>query len=191
MIVLAGPNGAGKSTLYKTRVAPSFAGPFVNADRIQREELGDPSPSASYKAAQVASERRADLLAQRKDFATETVFSHPSKLELIDAARALGFTVVVFHVGVASPDLSVARVSARVSEGGHAVPEHKIRARYERGGALIRKAVFRADRGFVYDNSRLNVPPAQCLDFIKGRLHLASPDLPRWVRAIYTQDLAR
>ncbi|WP_181160001.1 hypothetical protein [Sandaracinobacter neustonicus] len=44
LIVLAGPNGADKSTLYATRVAPLFAGPFINADIIQRDELGDPLP---------------------------------------------------------------------------------------------------------------------------------------------------
>lgn len=31
LVLLAGPNGAVKSTLYQIRVAPSFAGPFVNA----------------------------------------------------------------------------------------------------------------------------------------------------------------
>jgi pimeloyl-ACP methyl ester carboxylesterase len=119
MIVLAGPNGAGKSTLYETRVAPSFAGPFINADIIQRDELRDPSPAASYEAAEVASSRRTDYLARRRDFVTETVFSHPSKLELIDDARNRGFTVIVMHVGVETPDLSVARVGSRVEEGGH------------------------------------------------------------------------
>ena len=37
LVLLAGPNGAGKTTLYQTRVAPSFAGPFINADLIQRD----------------------------------------------------------------------------------------------------------------------------------------------------------
>lgn len=50
MIVLVRPNGAGKSTLYETRVSPSFAGPFINADIIQRDELRGPSPAASYEA---------------------------------------------------------------------------------------------------------------------------------------------
>ena len=49
MIVLAGPNGAGKSTLYQTRVAPSFAGPFINADIIQRDELRDAPAEASVR----------------------------------------------------------------------------------------------------------------------------------------------
>lgn len=190
MIVLAGPNGAGKSTLYETRIAPSFAGPFINADIIQRDELRDPSPAASYEAANMASSRRADLIAHGRDFVTETVFSHPSKLELIDQARAVGFTVIVMHVGVDTPDLSVARVGARVEEGGHIVPEEKIRARYERGAPLIRAAVLKAHRGMVFNNSRLNQPPSHCLTFVDGRLVFAMPRLPEWIRAVYAADLS-
>lgn len=191
LVLLAGPNGAGKSTLYETRVAPRFAGPFINADLIQRDELGDPSPAASYRAAEIASRRRAEFIAQGRDFVTETVFSHISKLELIDDAQAGGFTVVVMHVGVDSPDISVARVSARVDEGGHVVPEEKIRARYARGGALIRQAILKADRGMVYDNSSLNAPPTQCLIFARRRLVSSRPLLPAWIRTIYGADLVR
>lgn len=190
MIVLAGPNGAGKSTLYETRIVPSFAGPFINADIIQRDELRDPSPAASYEAAEIASSRRADYLARRRDFVTETVFSHPSKLELIDEARTKGFTVIVMHVGVDTPDLSVARVGTRVEEGGHIVPEDKIRARYARGAPFIRTAVLKADRGMVFDNSRLNQLPSHCLTFANGRVVFALPRLPGWIRTVYESDLA-
>jgi predicted ABC-type ATPase len=189
MIVLAGPNGAGKSTLYQTRVAPSFAGPFINADIIQRDELRDPSPAASYEAARIASSRRADYLSRRRDFVTETVFSHPSKLELIDEARTKGFTVIVMHIGVDTPDLSVARVGTRVEEGGHIVPEDKIRARYARGAPFIRTAVLKADRGMVFDNSKLNQPPIHCLTFANERLVFALPRLPNWIRTVYETDL--
>ena len=47
LVLLAAPNGAGKTTLYQTRVAPSFAGPFINADLIQRDELRDAAMGAS------------------------------------------------------------------------------------------------------------------------------------------------
>lgn len=189
MIVLAGPNGAGKSTLYQTRIAPSFAGPFINADIIQRDELRDPSPAASYDAARIASLRRTDYLTQGRDFVTETVFSHPSKLELVDDARMRGFTVIVMHVGVDTPDLSVARVSARVEEKGHVVPEDKIRDRYARGAPLIRAAVLKADRAMVFDNSSLNQPPSHCLTFANGGLTFAVPFLPAWIRSTYRADL--
>ena len=111
MIVLAGPNGAGKSTLYQTRVAPSFAGPFINADVIQRDELCDPSPAASYEAARIASSRRADYLSRGRDFVTETVFSDPSKLELIDEARSKDSP----SMSASIRQTSLSRVSVRAS----------------------------------------------------------------------------
>lgn len=185
MIVLAGANGTGKSTLYSTRVAPNFGGPFINADIIQRDELGDTSPDAAYEAARIAADRRQDFLNRREDFVTETVFSHPSKLELIHDARSKGFDIVLMHIGVDSPDISVERVAARVLEGGHPVPEDKIRARYARNGHFIRQAVLEADLGFVYDNSLMNEAPKRRLIFTNGCLTSAHPDLPSWVLALY------
>lgn len=189
MIVLAGPNGAGKSTLYHTRVAPIFAGPFINADLIQRDELKDGALDASYEAARIATERRAAFITEKRDFVTETVFSHPSKLALVDEAKAAGFTLIVMHVGVETPELSVARVKARVDEHGHAVPEDKVRARFERCGVLIRQAVLKADRGFVYDNSGLNTPPKRCLEFKRGMRQIVRPTLPDWIRTLYADEL--
>lgn len=189
LVLLAGPNGAGKSTLYQTRVAPSFAGSFINADIIQRDELRDSSMEIAYQAARIAEARRIEMLEAGRSFVTETVFSHPSKLEIIEAARARGYLVVVMHVSVDSPDLSVGRVRERTREGGHDVPEEKIRARYERGQPLIREAVLRADRGMVFDNSRLNTAPRQMLVFAAGRLIKATPILPQWILTAYAADL--
>lgn len=189
MIVLAGPNGSGKSTLYETRVAPSFAGPFINADIIQRDELNDSDPGAAYEAARIAETRRQDHLDARLDFVTETVFSHPSKLELVERAMAMGFDVIVMHVAVETPDLSVERVTTRVEEGGHAVPPAKVRERYERSGGLIRQAVRAATTGMVFDNSRFNTLPVRCLLFNMGKLTFALPHLPNWVRTVYADDL--
>lgn len=189
LVLLAGPNGAGKSTLYQTRVAPSFAGPFINADIIQRDELRKPSMEASYEAARIAEARRNEMLEAGQSFAAETVFSHPSKLEVIEDARARGYLVVILHVGVDSADLSVERVRGRTEEGGHNVPEDKIRARYQRSQPLIRKAVLTADRGMVFDNSALNRPPRQMLVFARDRLAQAAPKLPQWILGAYEADL--
>lgn len=187
--MLAGPNGSGKSTLCATRIAPKLAVPFINADIIQRDELGDGDVNAAYAAAQIASERRASLLADRKSFVTETVFSHPSKLDLITQAKGLGYRVMTFHISVEHPDLSVARVGERVKEGGHPVPEEKIRNRYDRSGPLIRRAILQSDIGHVFDSSHLNQPPLRALSFTNGVLTFALPQLPTWVLALYSDDL--
>ena len=189
LIVLAGPNGAGKSTLYRTRVAPAFAGPFVNADVIQREELGDDAPKAAYRAAEIAAARREEIMTRGGDLVTETVFSHPSKLDLVRDARARGYAVWVMHVGVGSADLSVARVAHRARAGGHDVPESKVRARYDRGAPLIREAVRIADVGLVYDNSVAGRPPKLVLTFERGLLVKVRPDPPAWIGRVYVEDL--
>ncbi len=189
LVMLAGPNGSGKSTLYVTRIAPKFSAPFINADLIQRDELQDRDVNAAYQAAQIASERRASLLASGKSFVTETVFSHPSKLDLITQAKDRGYRIMTFHISVEHPDLSVARVGARVKEGGHPVPEEKIRKRYDRAGILVRQAVLQSDVGHVFDNSQLNQPPRRALSFTNGTLTFALPQLPTWVLEIYSDDL--
>lgn len=190
LIMLAGPNGSGKSTLYETRIAPRLAVPFINADIIQRDELKDGDVNAAYQAAQIAAKRRADHLKNRTSFATETVFSHPSKLDLIVEAEALGYRVMTFHISVAHPDLSVRRVVQRVKEGGHPVPEDKIRNRYDRSGPLIRQVILKSDIGHVFDNSKLNHPPQRMLTFQSGRLGFAVPMLPDWVLDLYADDLS-
>lgn len=190
MIVLAGPNGAGKSTLFETRVKLVTAAPFINAEHIQKTDLDDAAPEAAYRAAALAAQRRAQCLADGRSFVTETVFSHPSKLELVRTAKRHGFIVVLMHVGVESPDLSVARVAERVLEGGHPVPERKIRDRFDRNGPIIRDAALLCDRAMVFDNSALNRPPHHLLTLTKGRLTKAEPFLPAWVRRIYAIDLA-
>jgi len=189
LVLLAGPNGAGKSTLYETRIAPSLNVPFINADMIQRDELKATNMEAAYGAAEIAQKRREDHLEARQSFATETVFSHPSKLDLIHAARAKGFRVMLFHISVERAELSVARVEERVKEGGHPVPEDKIIARFDRGGPLIRQAVLLSDVGHVFDNSRLNQAPVRIMAFKAGRVSFVEPELPQWAHEIYGKDL--
>lgn len=189
LILLAGPNGAGKTTLYQTRIAPALAVPFINADHIQRDELKDERVESAYKAASIAEERRRAHLKSMTSFATETVFSHPSKLDLIADAKMAGFRVMMFHISVDDPSLSVARVAERVNEGGHDVPEEKIRARYDRNAPLIRQAVLMSDLAHVFDNSQLNTPPERMLTFTNGTLTYAATTLPAWVLQTYAEDL--
>jgi predicted ABC-type ATPase len=189
MIMLAGPNGAGKTTFHELVIRPRIKALFINADLIQREELGDPSMAAAYRAAAIAESRRRQALEKGISFVSESTFSHPSKLALIRDAQAAGFRVVVYHINVRRPELSVSRVAQRVDEGGHDVPEEKIRERFERNQPLIREAVLLADHAFVYDNSGLNMPARRLIALTKGQVIVASEDLPDWARALYGPEL--
>jgi predicted ABC-type ATPase len=187
--LLAGPNGAGKSTLYRALVGEGVLGPpleFVNADLHERDALQHiASPQARSEAArQWADERRAILLATRTPFASETVFSHPSKLALIDAARSQGYTVALHIVALDDPQRLLTRVAQRVREGGHPVPPERILARYPRTMALLAQAVHRADVAYLYDadevqNVQAGGPRLVAVHTGKGTVQPAGA-LPAW-----------
>ena len=176
--LVIGPNGAGKSTFVEFTLAPLLPrSVFVNADQIARQRWSDDPAAHAYKAAQVAADTRASLIKLGRSFVAETVFSHPSKLTLIDSARAAGYTVVL-HVLLIPEELAVQRVRHRVAAGGHDVPEHKIRERYQRLWAFVAAAIVRSDSATVYDNSALSGPRIVA-QFSAGRI-IGSPMWPAW-----------
>jgi predicted ABC-type ATPase len=105
----------------------------------------------SEAARQWADARRAALLASRTPFASETVFSHPSKLQLIKDSQHHGFTVALYVVALDDPTRLPARVAQRVREGGHPVPTERILARYPRTLENLAQAVNAADVAYLYD----------------------------------------
>jgi len=154
--LLAGPNGAGKSTLYRALVREGLLGPpleFVNADLHEREYLQHiaNAQERSEAARAWADARRARLLADRTPFASETVFSHPSKLALIKEAQRHGFTVALYIVALDDPARLLERVAQRVRSGGHSVPPERILARYPRTMEHLAQAVRLADVSYLYD----------------------------------------
>lgn len=162
LVVLAGPNGAGKSTLFTEVLGPILHLEFVNADVI-------------------AAERRAELLDARQSFVTETVFSHPSKVELLRDAAALGYRVSLHTIAIPE-ELAVARVANRVEVGGHAVPEDKVRSRYRRLWLHLHEGIAIADDAVVYDNSLASAPLRVVARFINGVL-VGDPTWPEWMPA--------
>lgn len=190
--VIAGPNGAGKSTLYDGVVRRRTRAEFVNADLLAWERFGHPAVTEeeSRYGQDAAEERRAELIARRESLVVESTFSHPSKLDLLREARAAGYAISVYHVGVRTPEHAVGRVAARVAAGGHPVPEARIRGRYERNGPLIREAVLTADLGLVFDNSRVGRSPLLLATFVRGRGRRVVPRLPAWAETLYAADLA-
>ena len=176
--LVVGPNGAGKSTFIAITLASLLSrSSTVNADEIARRKWPEDPSAHSYDAAGIAAATRSALIAAGRTFIAETVFSHPSKLELLDEAHAAGYTVVV-HVLLIPEGLAVERVAHRVRAGGHDVPEAKIRERYRRLWPLVVTAMDRADLATVYDNSRL-AGPRVAARLAAGHI-MGSPDWPEW-----------
>jgi predicted ABC-type ATPase len=124
------------------------------------------------------------LLADAKSFITETVFSHPSKVDLVDDTIARGY-LVHLHVILLPVDVAVRRVAERVRYGGHDVPEQKIRERYARLWDLLVRARYAADRTAFFDNSSAQDAFRRVAVFERG-LITGQPDWPAWTPAALT-----
>lgn len=182
--LLVGINGAGKTTFHERFLKPKLAAEFVNADVIGRERFGKHADARAYEAGRIAARRRRELVRRRESFVTETVFSHPSKLELILELRAAGYRVMLIYVHVPLP-LARKRVETRVALGGHPVPAEKIRTRYTRVIANLLAAIPLVDRAYLFDNGRADRLHRHVLTFADGRLTKIVADPPRWVGQLF------
>jgi len=174
--LMVGPNGAGKTTLFEQVIGPVTGLEFVNADRIAAEQWPGSESQHAYEAAKLAAARRDELISARGSFATETVFSHPSKLEMLERARAAGYRTYL-HVLLVPKALAVARVRNRVQNGGHDVPGHKVEERFDRLWPLVAGAIVIADEATAYDSSRGSF--AVVARYSSGQL-VGTPRWPAW-----------
>lgn len=179
--LLAGPNGSGKTTLATRVLLPATHLPFVNADVLAAERWPGQEVEHARDASAAAAAEREGLIRQRISFITETVFSHPSKVDLVREAQRAGYRVTL-HVVVVPEAVTVARVAERVGRGGHAVPVAKIRARYRRLWPLVVQARGFADQCFVYDNSTAACALRLIASYERGVL-LGAVDWPGWTPA--------
>lgn len=187
--LIVGPNGAGKSTFVQEVLARQLPGIlFVNADLIAVERWPEDPETHAYEAAAIAEATRSALIETGRQFIAETVFSHPSKLALIDQAQGAGYFVAL-HVLMVPEDLAVERVAARVKRGGHAVPLDKIRERYKRLWPLVAVAAAKAESVAFWDNSTLHGPDLVA-ELAKGQL-LAPPKWPSWTPDALTRPPPR
>jgi predicted ABC-type ATPase len=154
VVAIAGSNGAGKTTFFHSHLADCGL-PFVNADDIAAElDIGP------YEAAEAGAAVRTAMLASGESFVFETVFSDPvgDKVRFLHEARGLGYQVVLIFAQLLDVAMSIDRVSLRVAQGGHAVPDEKLRARFDRTRENLQRAIATLPHVLVFDNSDLARP---------------------------------
>lgn len=147
IIVFAGPNGSGKTTV--TKLAKVIE-PYINADEIKRTNY-----CSDLEAAQIAEKMRKECVAKNISFTFETVLPTDRNLKLLQKAKDKGFFIRCIYVLTSNSDINVARVESRVENGGHSVPEDKIRSRYEKALSLVPELIKVCDILHIYDNSNL------------------------------------
>jgi len=155
-IIIAGPNGAGKTT-FAREFLPKDARVihFVNADLLAAG-LSPLKPELAALQAGRLFLRELDRLARlRVDFAFESTLSGLTYVGSIKQWQSAGYETEIIYLRLASPQLALRRISARVKQGGHNVPPTDVLRRFDRGWKNF-EAIYKslADKWTVYDNSQ-------------------------------------
>ncbi|EQD46341.1 hypothetical protein B1B_12663, partial [mine drainage metagenome] len=72
-------------------------------------------------------------VARGRSFAFETTLSGHGYARQIPRWRALGYHVTLVFLSLPNADMAVQRMTDRVTQGGHAIPEAVIRRRFDAG----------------------------------------------------------
>jgi predicted ABC-type ATPase len=155
VIAIAGPNGAGKTTVAETFLNNLLGvGEYVNADTIARGLSQFQPQSVAIQAGRQNLRRLDELASSGSSFAFETTLAGLIYASRIKRWKADGYRFLLTFFWLRDVSIALERVAARVAGGGHAIPEHVIRQRYERGLTNFFE-VYRplADRWLMYDNS--------------------------------------
>ncbi len=155
VVIIGGPNGAGKTTFAREYLPNEAHCPeFINADLIASGLSPFQPEVAAFRAGRLMLEEMRLKVYQRRSFAFETTLSGLVYTRKIPQWQALGYHVKLIFLSLRNVDIALARVAARVAQGGHNVPEEVVHRRFEAGWRkfeIIYKSLVNA--WVLYDNS--------------------------------------
>ena len=198
VLVLAGVNGAGKSSVGGALLADHGLA-WYNPDSYARElvaQLGLEVEEANGRAWEFGRAQLAAAIADGRNHAFETTLGANTIPEML-ARASRSHDVVMIFCGLASAEMHLRRVQARVASGGHDIPVTKIRERWISSRINLIRLMPLLARLQVFDNSAEAAPgeeipdPVLLLETIGGRLVFPPADdaaalqaTPEWARPI-------
>ena len=176
--LLVGGNGAGKSTFHLLFLEP-LGLPFVNADNLAKLIEPEAPEAHGLEAALLAEQQRELLLLRGFSFCFETVYSHPSKVDFVARAKALGYEVILVLIHLNNASLNQARIAQRISEGGHHVPAEKVISRLL---INVKASLPLYNQVRLVDNSSADHPFLPVATIIAGLEQRHEDPLPAWAQ---------
>lgn len=168
---------------------------FINSFKLDGNKLQLIDPAADERIAQILADfLRKKLLIEKRKFSFETVFSHPSKLDIMREAKDAGYKVYLYFVSTESPEFNKDRVKIRVKEQGHNVPTDKIESRYYRSLEQLYDAAQLAYQAYFFDNTGIKPLLFGHFKQIGGEKNWDdfNPEIvPRWFNKYYSQKVSK
>ena len=127
-------DGAGKTTFAREFLPQEAHCPdFINADLIAAGLSPFDPEAAALRAGRLMLEEIAARVAAGRGFAFETTLSGRAYARQIPDWRRLGYHVKLIFLSLPNAEMAVARVSARVAQGGHSIQDDVVRRRFDAG----------------------------------------------------------
>lgn len=184
-ILFAGCNGAGKSTLFQTCHSLQQI-PRVNVDEIVRGNGSWKNPEDLFRAGLQAVRMIRRYLENGISFTQETTLCGRSIIHNIHKAKANGYEVTIYYVGIASESLALERIRHRVENGGHGIPEEDVRRRFWESAESLVRIMPETDRIELFDNSE-NMRWVASIR--RGKVKHQIKDIPSWAQNILNEEV--
>jgi predicted ABC-type ATPase len=194
--VFAGTNGAGKSSVVGTGFS-AMGAEYFNPDEAARQarlathRLSD--EQANSFAWNLGRRQLEQAIAERSRYAFETTLGGNTITQLLEKALDEKIEVRVKFVGLATPELHIARVNAGVAAGGHDIPEEKICERFHKSRLNLIRLLPKLTELLLFDNTKEADPkrgfrpePVLLLHIKKGRIvdRVSLSAVPQWAKPI-------
>jgi len=199
--VLAGTNGAGKSSLMGAMLLQQgveYFNPDHAAQRILSANPGLSQVEANGAAWHEGKRLLERAIAEKLDIAIETTLGGKTIANLLDKALLEGIEGSIWYVGLDGVERHITRVRSRVAQGGHDIPEERIRERYIQSRINLIRLLPRLTELLVYDNSEEADPgtgtapePRLILRMVRGRVRETCKMIrvPEWAKSILAAAL--
>jgi len=182
MYVFAGNNGSGKSTIRNLIV--DRLGISVNIDPDALARGIDPNQPEAHRvsAGKEAIRLARNCIRYRWDFSIETTLAGGNAIRLMRDAKAKGFEISMFYVGLGDYHLNIERVANRVKNGGHHIPTEDIVRRHHTSTQNLLCHLNLIDNLIVVDNSSDDGKIAFIVN--SGKVTHRADSIPYWIEQI-------
>lgn len=172
--IVGGVNGTGKSSLTGVLKAQlNDLGTIVDVDKITAQVGG-----SAIQGGKIALDRIADCLNKGISFTQETTLSGRKTETTAAQAKAQGYFVRLYYVGLDTPEECLQRIENRVKHGGHDIREEDVLRRFAGRWEAVSKVLPYCDEAHFFDNFNGFVEVAE---YKNGELITKGDKLPAWL----------
>ncbi len=172
--IIAGVNGTGKT---------SFRG-VLEGQGIPLGHIIDPDLiAATHHFNEIAAGKAAlreikACLSENLTFTQETTLSSHQIIRSLKCAKAQGYQITMYYIGLNSKYESIYRIANRVRKGGHDIPPEDVVRRFDKRFSSLSRAIPYCDKVIFYDNENGFVKVAEISN---GTFHFINGCRPDWL----------